>query len=143
MVKTDSKAILFFDGYCHLCNGFTGFLNCLLIKKSTLFFSPIQGEYAKIIFLNNGLNIDYFDKASPNTIILFDGRVFLTKSSAVIKALMLTNPIFIILIPLYLIPKKLRDLIYDLICAYRFSWFGRSNTCIIPQNKKHIGHFIP
>ena len=33
---------------------------------------------------------------------------------------------------LYLIPSKIRDIVYDFIARNRYTWFGKKNECMIP-----------
>jgi predicted DCC family thiol-disulfide oxidoreductase YuxK len=31
-----------------------------------------------------------------------------------------------------LIPSPVRDMLYDLVARYRYSWFGKKDSCMVP-----------
>jgi predicted DCC family thiol-disulfide oxidoreductase YuxK len=40
----------------------------------------------------------------------------------------------------FIIPRFLRDPIYDFIAKNRYRWFGKKDTCMMPDKK--IGHLF-
>ena len=72
----NGKLIVFFDGFCHLCDSFVNIL-LKIDKKNTLFFSPLQGKTAKDleIITNNEV---------LKTIVFFDGKKIYKRSTAVL-----------------------------------------------------------
>lgn len=74
------------------------------------------------------------DITSLDTFILIVGDKLYTKSTAALLVCKeLKSPIKI-LYPLIILPKFLRDFIYDLIAKYRYKIFGRRDVCYIPAS---------
>jgi predicted DCC family thiol-disulfide oxidoreductase YuxK len=120
---TPQKPIVFFDGVCHLCNGFVDWIVARDLDQKIL-FAPLQGETAA-----KNLNQDQ-RQALESVLVLSQGKI-LSKSSAVL--LILEQ------IPGYgwtrafqIVPCFLRDLIYNFVARNRYSWFGKSETCRLP-----------
>ncbi|KAA3615648.1 MAG: DUF393 domain-containing protein [Calditrichaeota bacterium] len=125
-IKNASKqSIIFFDGFCILCNGFVDFL-IRKDKKKKLKFASLQGETAKVTL--------------PETIIRnIDSVVFLTKdeiytkSKAVIHILKELPGVWNLSVILFVIPNIIRDFIYDFIAGSRYNWFEKNHTCRLPN----------
>lgn len=119
--------IIIYDGVCHLCNSSVNFI----LKRDTkkIFrFSPQQSEFAK-----NILNENHDAASAGDTIILFmDGKI-LHRSDAALKILMLLGGKWKVFSVFYLLPKFLRNALYNLIARNRYKWFGREDNCIIPS----------
>jgi predicted DCC family thiol-disulfide oxidoreductase YuxK len=116
--------IIFFDGYCGLCNGFVDFI--LKFDKNAVFkFSPLQSEFAKTK-LNQS---DVEDLKS--VVVLINDKTY-RKAEAALKALAELGWPWKILLIFSLLPEKVLNLFYDLIAANRYRIFGKRETCRIP-----------
>ncbi|MFN7729866.1 MAG: thiol-disulfide oxidoreductase DCC family protein [Bdellovibrio sp.] len=120
---TPQKPIVFFDGVCHLCNGFVDWI-VARDQGQKILFAPLQGETAA-----QNLTQDQ-RQALESVLVLSQGRI-LSKSSAVL--LILEH------LPGYywtglfqIVPLFLRDLVYDFVARNRYRWFGKSETCRLP-----------
>lgn len=114
--------IIFFDGVCHLCDGTVQRL-MKMDKTGILRFATLQ--YARENDMLN-TNVD-------SVILLHHGQLYF-KSNAAIKILSILGGKYNWAARLFKIfPKVLRDLVYDFIAKYRYRWFGRYDTCIIPD----------
>jgi predicted DCC family thiol-disulfide oxidoreductase YuxK len=69
-----------------------------------------------------------------DTVVFFDRGSFYYKSNAVLKAFSYLNPPISHLKVFWILPRKLRDSIYDLIARNRFRWFGSHNQCQLPDH---------
>ncbi len=129
MIYFKNNAIIFFDGYCNLCNASVNFI----IKRdaeSYFKFSSLTSEFSKDFLIENNYNILDF-----KTIILFENNQLYSKSDAVLRILKnLKTPLKYCYYLKY-IPKSIRDLIYDLIAKNRYSWFGKRDECLIPSKE--------
>ena len=120
------QAILFFDGFCNLCSSSVRFIERR--QKTNVFrFVPLQSKEA--LKLLEGLEEN---GELPDSIILIqDGRTF-TRSSAALKiALNLRFP-WVLLSGFYIVPRFVRDPVYDWIARHRERWFGSNKSCYIP-----------
>ena len=119
------KALILFDGVCNLCNSSVNIIIDLDRKKQFLFTS-LQSDKGQEILEKHQLN------SSPETIILVKNGKAYQKSTAVLhicKKLIFPFPLLFALI---VIPRVLRDTVYDFIAANRYKWFGKKDACRIP-----------
>ena len=122
----ESKIILF-DGVCNLCNGLVNFI-IDHDKKKIFKFGSLQSESAIRLLESNMLQIDILE-----SIIIIDGDIIKTKSSAVIEIFRHLGGIWIALSWLGFIPAFIRDFFYDLVAKYRYSIFGKTTQCRLPE----------
>lgn len=120
---TLSKPVVFFDGVCHLCNGFVDWIVAHDPDQKIL-FAPLQGGTAK-----DHLTHDQ-RQALDSVLVLSQGRTF-EKSEAVLLILE-QLPGYAWTGALRWIPLVLRNGAYDLVAKNRYRLFGKSETCRIP-----------
>ena len=119
-----NRDIVFFDGYCGLCNGFVDLL-LKLDKNNKLLFAPLQGEAAKEI-----LTIPI--KAEPDSIVFYQQGKLTERSEAVINILSTLGGIYNIFKLLSIFPTRLLNYFYDIVANNRYKWFGKTDTCRMP-----------
>lgn len=70
-------------------------------------------------------NLKQKGKPLPDALILFDGVCILCSAS--VRFVIRRDPnVFII------IPRPLRDYLYDFVGQRRYRWFGKTETCWLP-----------
>jgi predicted DCC family thiol-disulfide oxidoreductase YuxK len=119
------ERIILFDGVCNFCNGSVRFI----IKRDPLGyfkFSSLQSNAGKKLLEIHKVRNDI------NSFILLENDHVFTKSSAALRVCMRLKGLWKILVVLIIIPKPIRDVIYDLVAKNRYKWFGKSDQCIIP-----------
>ncbi len=122
------KPVILFDGVCNLCSKSVQFV--LNHEKSeTLFFASLQSEYGQNILKQNRIEASKFD-----SIVLVSKNNIYFKSTAVLKISKHLKFPYNLLVILNVIPTVIRDMFYNIISKYRFSIFGKSETCYIPSN---------
>ncbi len=127
---SNGSAIVFFDGYCGLCNETVDFL-LARDRHHHLRFAPLQGETAKRYLTT----AETEDLASLVVVRLEnpDAPIKLKKSTAVLFAVSkLSTPWRFLTGLAMLVPGSLRDLAYDFIAKNRFRLRGRRETCRLP-----------
>lgn len=124
--------ILFFDGICHLCNGYINFLIRLDSKKA-MHYSALQGKKALEI-LSDSQRLDL------KSILYFKNGKVLEKSNAVIESLFDVSSWFFWIKILYVIPAFIRNFVYDLVAQNRYKLFGKNDLCRIPtaEERKYL-----
>lgn len=121
--KDDAQMIIFFDGECILCNSFFQVL-LKQDKKHRFKFATLQSSLGQE--LKESIKEEAFD-----SFILKEGEKLTFKSDAVfIIASKLPFPWPLIQVG-YIVPRFLRDKVYDWVAKNRFKWFGRSENCIV------------
>lgn len=120
------ESILLFDGHCSLCNAAVDFVLKRDTKKKLLFAS-IQGPGGQMVLKKYQLTPNYLE----TLVLVEEGQVYLGSTAALRVARLLGGgwPLFYSLI---IIPKGLRDRIYQWIGKHRYKWFGRRASCRIP-----------
>lgn len=121
------KPIVLFDGVCGLCHHFINLL--LKIDKEGYFLiSTLQGEFAK-----KHLPVNL--RGRLDTVVLYDqGKVY-TQSDAVLIIFNHLGGGWRILSHLRIIPKKLRDALYEIISKNRYRLFGKKESCHFPSSE--------
>lgn len=122
-------AIILFDGVCNFCNASVNFV-IRHDQHDRFRFAPLQSA------LGQALQEQYqLDPNTLSTFILVDNGKAYTKSTAALKvARRLGFPVnlgylFIIL------PPFLRNAVYDLVAKNRYKWFGKKETCMVPDER--------
>lgn len=128
MKPADAPIIIYFDGVCYLCNSLVNFL-LKIDKDNRLKFSPLQSNFAKRELKNSDINLEEID-----SIMLQVGSKFFIKSDAVIKIIKEMRWYWQGLLVIKILPKNIRDKLYDFIADHRYKWFGRKDSCMIPTN---------
>ena len=117
-----SKKIIIFDGICGLCNKSVNILIKLDRKKQFLYTS-LQDEFIKT------LNIE----PKIDSIIYYEDGDLFYKSTAILKILRSLGGIWVFANLFYIIPRAIRDFIYDLVAKYRYKIFGKMESCRLPK----------
>lgn len=118
--------IILFDGLCNLCNGSVNFI-LKSDKQGKFKFASLQSEIG--IELTKKYNID---TNIIDSIVLIKNDSVFTKSSAVLEILK-DMPIGWRLFRIGIIlPKFVRDWLYDIIAKRRYKIFGKKDECPIP-----------
>lgn len=120
------KNTILFDSKCNLCSKTVK--RVMKLDKNKLFtFISNNSEYGKNIIKKNNLNF-----ITTETIVLFTTEEeFLIKSDAAISIAVKLNPLFVIFNLLFVIPKVIRDKVYDYVAKNRYKWFGENDNCEI------------
>lgn len=125
--STSKKPVLLFDGVCNLCNGWVNFV-IDHDPEARIRFTPMQSESGRLLMESAGYRRDTMD-----TVILIDNGDVYERSDAVFQITRyLRGSIRLIRIG-KIIPRRVRDAIYDLIARRRYQWFGKREECRIPE----------
>jgi len=122
------RPVLLFDGVCHLCHRSVQFV-LRHERAPTLLFAALQSDTGRAL-----LRDLEFPEGFLDSLVLFeDGRVFTRSEAALRVAGHLRAPwswgrVFRI------VPRVLRDPVYDWIARHRYRWFGRDDeACLVPD----------
>jgi predicted DCC family thiol-disulfide oxidoreductase YuxK len=126
-----ATAIVFFDGFCNLCNATVDFL-IRHDRRGRLRFASLQSprglrECGSVHDGGPGSG-----GAPASVVLAHDGRLY-RRSGAVLRAVALLGGPWRLAAVLLVIPRPLRDAVYRLVAARRYRWFGRRETCRAPS----------
>ncbi len=120
-----SKIILF-DGECHFCNWNVRFI----VKrdpKAIFRFASQQSEIGKELLKK------YHIPKNVNSLVLIENNRFYTKSTAALRISKKLRFLWKCVYIFILVPRPIRDFIYQVIAANRYKWFGKEEACPIPS----------
>lgn len=123
--KTD-YSIFLFDGLCNLCNGSVNFI-LKRDKVGKFKFASLQSEIGNKLYKQHNIDTNTVD----SIILIKNGKVFI-KSVAVFEILKDLPIGWRILRIGIILPKFIRDYLYDLIAKHRYRIFGKKDECPIP-----------
>jgi predicted DCC family thiol-disulfide oxidoreductase YuxK len=115
--------LIIFDGVCVLCNRTVDFI--IQHDRRKIFrFAQIQSGSgtATVNVLDNG-------GAPMDSVYLIEGDGVYAKSTAVLRILRSLGGVWSTLYIFILIPRFVRDGIYNFIARHRYGWFGRTTSC--------------
>lgn len=123
--------IVFFDGYCGLCNETVDFL-ISRDHQQNLQFAPLQGETAGRYLMKS--ETEDLDTVIVVRIESPESFIKLKKSTAVLFAVSQLSPGWELLSRIgMLVPGFIRDFAYDLVAKNRMRLMGRRSTCRLPS----------
>jgi predicted DCC family thiol-disulfide oxidoreductase YuxK len=138
----DRRPVILFDGVCNMCNSAVN-LALDWDPKGCLRFSALQSNVGRALLEANGRKAD---DISSIVLVTEDGAYI--KSDAVLKITEELTPVS--LLPLkpvavlsrWMVPKFLRDIIYDNVADNRYQIMGKRNECRLDSNGDFADRFI-
>jgi predicted DCC family thiol-disulfide oxidoreductase YuxK len=127
--------VILFDGVCVLCSSGARFV-IARDPDATFRFVTVQEPYGQGLAQRLGI-----DTAFPETnAAILAGRAYF-KSDAAIEVLS-RLPRWSWARVLRIVPRVLRDAVYDLVARNRYRMFGRTETCLLPTPElaRHFLH---
>lgn len=123
-VDLDTASVLYFDGVCNLCNRTVDFL-IRRDKKRVLRYAPLQGSSAREML--DAAMID----ALPSVVFQDKNGVY-QRSTAVLKAVAKLGGLWPVVSVFFIVPRPIRDAVYNWIGKNRYKWFGKKDSCRLP-----------
>lgn len=124
-----TRKIILFDGICNLCNQSVQFV-IEHDKKNQFLFASLQSDFGQKFLKENNLDAENFE----SMIYIEDEKIY-TKSSAPLKISKHLDGIISILSIFIVVPKPIRDFVYNFIAKNRYNWFGKNDSCWIPTKE--------
>ena len=78
------------------------------------------------------LKAEWKENHLPESIVLIEGEKMYCKSTAALRIARRMDGLWPMFYVFIIIPKPIRDLLYDLIARYRYKLFGRQTSCMVP-----------
>lgn len=117
--------IILFDGECHFCNKSVQFI----IKrdpKAVFKFASLESEIGRQLIKK------YRVPKNVNSLILLDNNRYYSKSTAALKISKNLQGFWKYLYVFILIPKQVRDIVYQFVSKNRYKLFNKETACPIP-----------
>jgi|SRR5690554_4088441 len=122
----ETHKIILFDGVCNLCNGAINYV----IKRdpnNVFKFAALQSEIGQELTAKFKI-----DGSKVDSIILIDGDKHYEKSTAALYIAKHLSGAYPLLFGFIIVPKFIRNAVYDYVARNRYKWFGKKDKCMIP-----------
>jgi len=131
----EDDCVILFDGVCKLCNSWSQFI-IKFDKQQCFKLCSVQSPEGQSILKHFDMPTEHFD-----TMLYVEGNQCFDKSDAFLNVVnKLTLP-WRLLYVFKVIPKTIRNWLYDRIALNRYTLFGKYSSCIIPT-KEHENRFL-
>jgi predicted DCC family thiol-disulfide oxidoreductase YuxK len=122
-----THAVILFDGVCNLCNRSVQFV-IAHDRRSYFRFAPLQSETGQRLLAAHALSRDALE-----TVVLIEDGAAYTRSDAALRIVRRLSGLWPLLRHFRIIPRPLRDWVYTQIITHRYQWFGKRDTCMVPE----------
>jgi predicted DCC family thiol-disulfide oxidoreductase YuxK len=122
----DDGPVLFFDGVCNLCSGAVQFV-VDHDPQGRIRFASLQSDVGRAVLERLDLPRDDLE-----TVVLVEGNRAYTKSAAAIRVCELLGGVYRLASVGWIVPRGVRDRLYDVVAEHRYQWFGRKDQCMVP-----------
>ena len=115
--------ILLYDNRCNLCCGSVEFIrrrDC----AGRIRLVAIESADGRGLLSSCGLTEEI-----PDSLVLLEDGVYYTCSTAALRVARRLSGLWPLLYGLVVIPRPVRDYVYDFIARRRYRWFGRRDQC--------------
>ncbi len=134
MPETNSITLVLYDGVCGLCNG----LNQFLLKRDPndhFRFASLQSEFSASLLKRYDINA-----VDLNTVYVVADyerprQRLLARSDAILHILGRLGGVWGLLRIGSVLPKSLRDGLYNLVARNRYRVFGKYDVCLMPEER--------
>ncbi|TGP24442.1 MULTISPECIES: DCC1-like thiol-disulfide oxidoreductase family protein [unclassified Mesorhizobium] len=121
------QPLIVFDGVCVFCSGFVQTI-VKLDRDKRFRFATAQSPFGEALFRKYGLATDNYE----TNLAIIDGAAFTKLDSFVAIMAALGWPWRAARL-LLVLPRPLRDWLYDRVAKNRYALFGRKDNCEIPS----------
>ena len=118
--------LIVFDGVCNLCSGLVKFI-IARDPQAAFMFTPLQSEPGQQILQRYDLPNDDFE-----SFIYIRQGILYQRSTAALYVLRDIGGLWQHLYGFIIVPRFIRDGVYDLVARSRYSIWGRKDSCMVP-----------
>ena len=122
--------VILFDGVCNLCNGWAKFI----IKQDNMAvfkLASVQSKQGKAILEFYNLPTETFE-----TMLVVEESFVFYKSDAFFRVIKRLPYRFRFLMIFSVIPRPIRDWLYDRVASNRYKLFGKKTECDLPSTEQ-------
>ena len=118
--------VILFDGVCNFCNRSVNFI-IKRDKKKTIRFSPLQSDTGRKLIAQFNLRLTGIE----SFVFIEKGKAYI-RSTAALMVCRHLKALWPLCFGLIIVPKFIRDGIYNWFAGNRYKWFGARDQCMIP-----------
>jgi predicted DCC family thiol-disulfide oxidoreductase YuxK len=120
------SSVILFDGVCNLCNGLVQFVIARDRHGRFTFASLQSGAAARLLSGRGSL------ESLPDSLVLLEGDRLYTRSAAALRVARGLGFPWQLAYAFVVVPRPVRDAIYDWVARNRYRWFGKQAVCMVP-----------
>ncbi len=124
-----NDCVILFDGVCKLCNAWSKFI-IKYDNRQRFKLCSVQSPEGQSILKHFNMPTDHFD-----TMLYIEGNRYFDKSDAFLHVVNKLGLPWRILYVCKVIPKGIRNWLYDRIALNRYSLFGQYDSCMMPSKE--------
>src|SRR6266498_2986558 len=122
----NNKPIILFDGVCNFCNSMVNFI-ISQDKKNVFLFYALQSDSGKKLL--EEYKIDW--KANDSFVVIENDKAYM-KSNATLRLYGKLPWYWKWTQVFWIVPRFIRDGVYNFIAKNRYRWFGKKEKCMVP-----------
>lgn len=127
--KKKETGIIIFDGNCNFCSRWVLWAIKHDIKDAFRFTASQTDAGVKL------LQELHLENISDKSFILVEDEKIFTRSDAALRVAKKLNGIIPLLYVFIILPAFIRNFFYDYISKNRYKWFGKRDSCFLPDEK--------
>jgi predicted DCC family thiol-disulfide oxidoreductase YuxK len=121
-----SRPVVLFDGVCNLCNRVVQFI-IKRDKKKKFLFASLQGNTGEQVLKKFNMPAN-----DLNSFILLEDDKIYTRSTAALRMLKRLGGGWKLFYGFIIVPRFIRNAVYNWIAKNRYKWYGKREECMIP-----------
>ena len=123
----DDMPVIIFDGQCVFCSAWARFV-LRVDRRGVYRLLPAQTPLGRALYVHYGLDPEHY----TTNILLKDGVAYFKADGSMRMATGLGFPWSLAAV-FRVVPRGLREALYDVVARNRFRIFGRSDVCYAPR----------
>ena len=120
------QPIILFDGICNFCNSTVNFV-IKRNKRTVIRFTTLQSGIGQKLLQEHHIPVEVMQ-----SFVFIENGIAYSRSTAALKVCRYLNGLWPLCYGLIIVPKFIRDGIYNWIAKNRYKWFGVRQECMIP-----------
>ena len=118
--------VVLFDGVCNLCNSAVQFI-IRHDKKNIFMFTSLQSDAGQKLLHQYNFPLDEL-----KSFIFIENNKAYTRSTGALRVVRKLKGAWPLLYGCMIVPKFIRDGVYNWVGNNRYKWFGKQESCMIP-----------
>jgi predicted DCC family thiol-disulfide oxidoreductase YuxK len=120
------QPVILFDGVCNLCSGAVQFI-IKRDKKDVFRFASLQSSFGQSVLKKYKL-----PSHELSSVILVENDIIYTRSTGALKVAKQLSGGWPLLYMFIIVPRFIRDAVYNYVAKNRYKWFGKKQECWLP-----------
>ena len=131
-MTTEAETVLLYDGVCGFCNRTVRAI-IHYDRRRDMKFAALQSEYGKSVVARHP-ELQQVDSLVLVERLNGEERIS-THSTAGLRIAAYLGGAWRLFLIAYLVPRPIRDLVYNLFARYRYRLFGKYESCPLPSSE--------